>query len=88
MQCLGKVDIMNPWTNHGQATILKLPKTHWVPSGQQMVPQATRKQSEGLIQKKMRALSATEEDTNNVWNRRLSSFWDKVLCLHSSATCK
>ena len=27
------------------------------------------------------ALLATEEDTNNVWNRRLSSFWDKDLCL-------
>ena len=43
------------YKSHGQATILKLPKTHWVPSGghlQQMVPQTNRKQSERLIQTK------------------------------------
>ena len=45
---------------------------------QQMVPQTARKQSEGADSDKMRALSATEEDTNDVWNRRLSN---KVLCL-------
>ena len=44
---------------------------------QQMVPQTPRNQTEGLTQTKY----VPEEDTNKVWNRRLSSFWAKVLCL-------
>ena len=48
---------------------------------QQMAPQTTRKQSEGLTQTKYGPCEQLKKTLNNVWNRRLSSLWEKVLCL-------